>query len=66
MKKKNIDLSIFNNDLSDTHPLPVKPLPVQLKKENKVERSRNAMAKRLHSDLDSDEDLEDNTTKDEG
>lgn len=24
------------------------------------------MAKRLHSDLDSDEDLEDNTTKDEG
>ncbi|KAG8010550.1 putative global transcription activator SNF2L2 [Nibea albiflora] len=47
-------------------PSAVKPLPVQLKKENKVERSRNAMAKRLHSDLDSDEDLEDNTTKDEG
>lgn len=46
--------------------LPVKPLPVQLKKGNQEERSRNTMAKRLHSDLDSDEDLEDNTTKDEG
>uniref|UniRef100_A0A665VA77 Bromo domain-containing protein n=1 Tax=Echeneis naucrates TaxID=173247 RepID=A0A665VA77_ECHNA len=32
----------------------------------KEERSRNTMAKRLHSDLDSDDDLEDNTTKDEG
>lgn len=30
------------------------------------ERSRNTLAKRLHSDLDSDEDLEDNITKDEG
>eukprot|EP00064_Thunnus_orientalis_P000948 superscaffoldBa00000057_g949 len=44
----------------------VKPLPVQLKKGNKDERRRNTMAKRLHSDLDSDEDLEENTTKDEG
>nr|XP_020472522.1 probable global transcription activator SNF2L2 isoform X2 [Monopterus albus] len=47
-------------------PSAVKPLPVQLKKENKEERSRNMTSKRLHSDLDSDEDLEDNTTKDEG
>ncbi|KAF3849366.1 hypothetical protein F7725_015863 [Dissostichus mawsoni] len=38
----------------------------QLKKGNKEERRRNDMAKRLHSDLDSDEDLEDSTTKDEG
>lgn len=45
---------------------PVKPLPVQLKKGNDGERSRNIMTKRLHSDLESDEDLEDNTTKDEG
>lgn len=45
---------------------PVKPLPVQIKKATKEEKSRNTMAKRLHSDLDSDEDLEDNTTKDEG
>ncbi|KAA8584359.1 hypothetical protein FQN60_008144 [Etheostoma spectabile] len=44
----------------------VKPLPVQLKKGNEEGRSRNTTAKRLHSDLDSDEDLEDNTTKDEG
>ncbi|XP_040012672.1 probable global transcription activator SNF2L2 isoform X2 [Xiphias gladius] len=47
-------------------PSAVKPLPVQLKKGTKEQRSRNTMAKRLHSDLDSDEDLEDNTTKDEG
>ncbi|KAI3362126.1 hypothetical protein L3Q82_012454, partial [Scortum barcoo] len=47
-------------------PSAVKPFPVQLKKGNKEERSRNTMAKRLHSDLDTDEDLEDNTTKDEG
>lgn len=45
---------------------PVKPSPIQLKQGNKEERSRNTMVKRLHSDLDSDEDLEDNTTKDEG
>ncbi|KAF0031741.1 hypothetical protein F2P81_016296 [Scophthalmus maximus] len=44
----------------------VKPSPVQLKKGIKEERSRNTMAKRLHSDLDSDEDLDHNTTKDEG
>ncbi|XP_051268936.1 probable global transcription activator SNF2L2 isoform X2 [Dicentrarchus labrax] len=47
-------------------PSAVKPLPVQLKKGNEDERSRNTMPKRLHSDLDSDEDLEENTTKDEG
>ncbi|XP_076019752.1 SWI/SNF-related matrix-associated actin-dependent regulator of chromatin subfamily A member 2 [Genypterus blacodes] len=47
-------------------PSAVTPLPVQLKKGNKEARSRNTMAKRLHSVLDSDEDLEDNTTKDEG
>ncbi|GLD51690.1 probable global transcription activator SNF2L2 isoform X1 [Lates japonicus] len=47
-------------------PSAVIPLPDQLKKGAKEERSRNTMAKRLHSDLDSDEDLEDNTTKDEG
>lgn len=46
---------------------PVKPsLPVQIKKEPKEERSRNTLAKRLHSDLDSDEDPEDSATKDEG
>lgn len=44
----------------------VKPLAMQLKKGTKEERSRNTIAKRLHSDVDSDEDLEDNTTKDEG
>lgn len=44
----------------------MKPLPVQIKKGPKEERSRNTMAKRVHSDLDSDEDLEDSTTKDEG
>lgn len=38
---------------------PVKPLPVQLK-----ERSKNP--KRLHNDLDGDENPEDNTSKDEG
>ncbi|KAG7238655.1 hypothetical protein INR49_030729 [Caranx melampygus] len=47
-------------------PSAVKPLPVQIKKATKEERSRNTLAKRLHSDLDSDEDLEDNNTKDEG
>ncbi|XP_034564829.1 probable global transcription activator SNF2L2 isoform X2 [Notolabrus celidotus] len=47
-------------------PTAVKPLPDQLKKEDKEERSRNTTAKRLHSGLDSDEDLEDKTTKDEG
>ncbi|XP_003449674.1 probable global transcription activator SNF2L2 [Oreochromis niloticus] len=47
-------------------PSAVKPLPVQIKKGAKEQRSRNTMAKRVHSDLDSDEDLEDNTTKDEG
>ncbi|XP_029921444.1 probable global transcription activator SNF2L2 [Myripristis murdjan] len=47
-------------------PQAVKPSPIQLKQGNKEERSRNTMVKRLHSDLDSDEDLEDNTTKDEG
>ncbi|XP_063746490.1 probable global transcription activator SNF2L2 isoform X3 [Eleginops maclovinus] len=47
-------------------PSAVKPFPVQLKKGNKEERRRNDMAKRLHSDLDSDEDLEDSNTKDEG
>uniref|UniRef100_A0A3Q3WBW8 Bromo domain-containing protein n=1 Tax=Mola mola TaxID=94237 RepID=A0A3Q3WBW8_MOLML len=38
----------------------------KLKKGNEEARSRNTTAKRLHSDLDSDEDLKDNTTKDEG
>ncbi|KAF3701818.1 putative global transcription activator SNF2L2 [Channa argus] len=47
-------------------PSAVKPLPIQLKKVTKEERSRNTISKRLHSDIDSDEDLEDNTTKDEG
>ncbi|KAG7498285.1 putative global transcription activator SNF2L2 [Solea senegalensis] len=47
-------------------PSAVKPSPVQLKKGIKEERSRNTIAKRLFSDLDSDEDLEANTTKDEG
>ncbi|KAM9841137.1 putative global transcription activator SNF2L2 [Aulostomus maculatus] len=47
-------------------PSAVQSLPVQLKKGNKEERSRNTMAKRLHSDLYRDEDLEENTTKDEG
>ncbi|KAF7217532.1 probable global transcription activator SNF2L2 isoform X1 [Nothobranchius furzeri] len=42
------------------------PLPVQIKKEAKEERSRNITAKRLHSDLDNDEDPQDSTTKDEG
>lgn len=46
-------------------PSAVKSLPVQVKKGNK-ERSRTTLTKRLHSDLDSDEDVEDNTTKDEG
>ncbi|XP_068191692.1 probable global transcription activator SNF2L2 [Antennarius striatus] len=47
-------------------PAAVKPFPGQLKKVYEEERSRNASAKMLHSDLDSEEDLEDNTTKDEG
>ncbi|KAI4816217.1 probable global transcription activator SNF2L2 isoform X1 [Pseudochaenichthys georgianus] len=47
-------------------PSAVKPFPVQLKKGNKEDRRRHDMAKRLHSDLDSDEDLEDSSTKDEG
>ncbi|XP_071768127.1 SWI/SNF-related matrix-associated actin-dependent regulator of chromatin subfamily A member 2 [Centroberyx gerrardi] len=47
-------------------PSAVKPSAIRLKQGNKDGRSRNAMVKRLHSDLDSDEDLEDNTTKDEG
>nr|XP_054606142.1 uncharacterized protein LOC129166780 [Nothobranchius furzeri] len=42
------------------------PLPVQIKKEAKEERSRNITTKRLHSDLDNDEDPQDSTTKDEG
>uniref|UniRef100_A0A672F7I3 Si:dkey-226m8.10 n=1 Tax=Salarias fasciatus TaxID=181472 RepID=A0A672F7I3_SALFA len=42
------------------------PSAVPINKITKEERSRNMMAKRLHSDLDSDEDLEENTTKDEG
>ncbi|XP_035996315.1 probable global transcription activator SNF2L2 isoform X1 [Fundulus heteroclitus] len=41
----------------------VTPLPIQIKKED---RSITTMAKRLHSDLDSDEDPEDNNTKDQG
>ncbi|XP_029025568.1 probable global transcription activator SNF2L2 isoform X2 [Betta splendens] len=44
----------------------VKSRPVQLKKGPKEERGRNPIAKRLHSDVDSEEDLDDNTTKDEG
>ncbi|KAF7664449.1 hypothetical protein LDENG_00177070 [Lucifuga dentata] len=47
-------------------PSAVTALPVQLKKRNEEARSRNIMAKRLHSDLDTDEDVEDSTTKDEG
>ncbi|XP_040053961.1 SWI/SNF-related matrix-associated actin-dependent regulator of chromatin subfamily A member 2 isoform X2 [Gasterosteus aculeatus] len=47
-------------------PSTVKPSPVQLKKGNKEGRSRSTMVKRLHSDLDSDVDLEDNTQKDQG
>uniref|UniRef100_A0A1A8PCW2 SWI/SNF related, matrix associated, actin dependent regulator of chromatin, subfamily a, member 2 n=1 Tax=Nothobranchius rachovii TaxID=451742 RepID=A0A1A8PCW2_9TELE len=42
------------------------PSPVQIKKEAKEERSRNITTKRLHSDLDNDEDPQDSTTKDEG
>lgn len=48
-------------------PVPVKPLAGQLKRASGDDRSRSTMiAKRLHSDLDTDEDLEDNTTKDQG
>ncbi|XP_037341341.1 probable global transcription activator SNF2L2 isoform X1 [Pungitius pungitius] len=47
-------------------PSTVKPLPVQLIKGNKEGRSRSTMVKRLHNDLDSDVDLEDNTPKDQG
>ncbi|KAM9735204.1 putative global transcription activator SNF2L2 isoform 2-T2 [Menidia menidia] len=47
-------------------PSTVKPLAVQIKKVAKEEKRRNTMTKMLHSDLDSDEDPEDNTTKDEG
>ena len=32
----------------------------------KMEKSKQAPAKRLHSDEDSEENLEDNTTKDQG
>lgn len=47
--------------------VPVKPLAGQLKRASGDDRSRSTMiAKRLHSDLDTDEDLEDNTTKDQG
>ncbi|KAM3874157.1 putative global transcription activator SNF2L2 [Diretmus argenteus] len=46
-------------------PSAVKPSPMRMK-QGKKERSRHTMVKRLHSDLDSDEDLLDNTTKDEG
>ncbi|XP_034403101.1 probable global transcription activator SNF2L2 [Cyclopterus lumpus] len=46
-------------------PSAVKPAPVQLKKANKEGRSRNTSARKLLR-LDSDEDREDNTTKDEG
>lgn len=45
----------------------VTPLAGQLKQASGDDRSRSTMiAKRLHSDLDTDEDLEDNTTKDQG
>ncbi|XP_034048510.1 probable global transcription activator SNF2L2 isoform X2 [Thalassophryne amazonica] len=39
---------------------------IGLKQGNKEERSRNMLTKRLHSDLDTDKDVEDKTTKDEG
>ncbi|XP_054908663.1 probable global transcription activator SNF2L2 isoform X2 [Poeciliopsis prolifica] len=41
----------------------VTPLPVQLKKED---RDISTMAKSLHSDFDSEEDQDDNNTKDQG
>ncbi|XP_061589327.1 probable global transcription activator SNF2L2 isoform X1 [Cololabis saira] len=69
-QRDTVSASHGDNGGGDEHqfvPSAVKPsLPVQIKTEPKEERSRNTMAKRLHSDLDSDEDLEDNTTKDEG
>ncbi|XP_068609244.1 probable global transcription activator SNF2L2 [Brachionichthys hirsutus] len=47
-------------------PAAVKPFQGQLKKGYEEEGSRNATAKMFHSDLDSDENLEDDNTKDEG
>ncbi|KAM8829238.1 putative global transcription activator SNF2L2 isoform 4-T4 [Spinachia spinachia] len=47
-------------------PSTVKALPEQLKRGTKEGRSRSTVGKRLHSDLDSDVDLEDNTQKDQG
>ncbi|XP_047227916.1 probable global transcription activator SNF2L2 isoform X1 [Girardinichthys multiradiatus] len=64
-QKQTVSASHGNNGrgAEDQFGQSVTPLPVQIKKED---RSINTIAKRLHSDIDSDEDPEDNNTKYQG
>uniref|UniRef100_A0A3Q0R7C7 Si:dkey-226m8.10 n=1 Tax=Amphilophus citrinellus TaxID=61819 RepID=A0A3Q0R7C7_AMPCI len=65
-QKETVSASHSNNGAGAEDKFVPSAGEVQIKKGPKEERSRNTMAKRVHSDLDSDEDLEDSTTKDEG